>query len=67
MRKKGLNPRALAVSIAWGIFSLAVALVCKAKYFAGIRWKDLLFWVLFLALAGIGVFLAGRFLNKGGR
>lgn len=70
MKKNSLNPKAVIVTVLTTILSLVIAVNLKIYVFDGLtKWSQLLFFIVFAALASLGAFLSGRFLNKktGGR
>lgn len=68
MRKKGTSPLAVILLAAIAIAGLVIASFVKSiPAVATSSWSGLVFWLIFIVIAGGGGFLVGRFLNKGGR
>lgn len=68
MRKREINPLAIVLLIIIGITGLVIASVIRnMPAVAKSSWSGLIFWLIFILIAGVGGFLIGKFFNKGGR
>lgn len=68
MRKRETNPFAILLLLLVAVIGLVLAFIVKSMpAVAESSWSGLVFWLIFIAVAGGGGFLVGKFLNKGGR
>ena len=69
MRKKGISPLAIILTIVVVFVALIIAVVVKTQVPAVVEssWNGLIFWIIFIGIAGPGCFIVGRFFNRGGR
>lgn len=68
MRKKGTSPLAVLLLALAAVLGMIIAFIVKSiPAIALSRWSGLIFWLVFILIAGIGGFLIGKFINRGGR